>query len=61
VKQEPPLPVSVELARDTTGDAALAQAIRERVRSVLVVQTDIDLVPWGSLRRSEYKSSLVDH
>jgi phenylacetate-CoA ligase len=61
VKQEPPLPVSVELARDTSADATLAEAIRERLRTVLVVQTHIDLVPWGSLRRSEYKSKLVEH
>jgi phenylacetate-CoA ligase len=60
VKQEPPLPVNVELARGTTADAALAEAIRERLRSVLVVQTRVDLVPWGSLRRSEYKSKLVE-
>jgi phenylacetate-CoA ligase len=61
VKQDPPLPVSVELAPGGTADAALAEAIRERLRAVLVVQTRIDLVPWGSLRRSEYKSKLVDH
>jgi phenylacetate-CoA ligase len=61
VKQEPPLPVSVELARDATADADLADAIRDRLRKVLVVQTQIDLVPWGSLRRSEYKSKLVEH
>ena len=61
VKQEPPLPVSVELARDATEDAGLADAIRERLRNVLVVQTQIELVPWGSLRRSEYKSKLVEH
>ena len=61
VKQEPPLPVSVELARDATADAGLADAIRERLRNVLVVQTQIELVPWGSLRRSEYKSKLVEH
>jgi phenylacetate-CoA ligase len=61
VKQEPPLPVSVELARDRTADDELAEAIRERLRNVLVVQTHIDLVPWGSLRRSEYKSKLVEH
>jgi phenylacetate-CoA ligase len=60
VKQEPPLPVTVELARGATGDAALAEAIRERLRNVLVVQTRVDLVPWGSLRRSEYKSRLVE-
>jgi phenylacetate-CoA ligase len=59
-RQEPPLPVSVELARDGTVDVALAEAIRERIRSVLVVQTNVELVPWGSLRRSDYKSRLVE-
>ena len=51
--------MSVELSRGGTEDAALAEAIRERLRNVLVVQTHIELVPWGSLRRSEYKSKLV--
>jgi phenylacetate-CoA ligase len=60
VKQEPPLPVSVELAPDRAEDAALAEAIRERLRSVLVVQMQVELVPWGSLGRSEYKSKLVE-
>ncbi len=61
VKQEPPLPVSVELARGAAADPELAEAIRERVRGVLVVQAQVELVPWGSLRRSEYKSNLVEH
>jgi len=61
VKQEPPLPVRVELARDADADDSLADAIRERLRSVLVVQTQVELVPWGSLRRSEYKSRLLEH
>jgi phenylacetate-CoA ligase len=60
-KQDPPLPVSVELARGAAVDAALADAIRDRLRDVLVVQTRVDLVPWGSLHRSEYKSKLVEH
>ncbi len=60
VKQEPPLPVAVELARDASLDAELADAIRERLRAVLVVQTRVELVPWGSLARSEYKSTLVE-
>jgi phenylacetate-CoA ligase len=60
VKQEPPLPVEVELAADAGDDPALADAIRERLRSALVVQTRVHLVPWGSLRRSEYKSRLVE-
>jgi phenylacetate-CoA ligase len=61
VKQEPPLPVSVELARGANADAALAEAIRERLRSVLLTQTRVELVHWGSLQRSEYKSKLVEH
>jgi phenylacetate-CoA ligase len=60
VKQEPPLPVNVELARDATPDAALAEGISEKLRSVLVIQARVELVPWGSLRRSEYKSTLVE-
>jgi phenylacetate-CoA ligase len=61
VRQDPPLPVTVELARGATASPALAQAIAERVRAALVVQAQVDLVPWGSLQRSEYKSKLIDH
>jgi phenylacetate-CoA ligase len=60
VKQDPPLPVRVELARDAAADAALADAIRDRLRSALVVQTAVELVPFGTLARSEYKSKLVE-
>jgi phenylacetate-CoA ligase len=60
VKQEPPLPVAVELAPDRAADAALAERIREKLRNVLVVQTRVDLVSCGSLPRSEYKSKLVE-
>jgi phenylacetate-CoA ligase len=60
VKQEPPLPVSVELAQGAAADPALADAIGDRVRAVLVVRAHIELVPFGTLRRSEYKSRLVD-
>jgi phenylacetate-CoA ligase len=60
VKQEPPLPVSVELAPGHAADEALADSIRKRLRDVLIVQTQVDLVPWGTLRRSEYKSKLVE-
>ena len=61
VKQEPPLPVSVELTPNTSAKPELAEAIRERLRNVLVVQTRVDLVRWGSLQRSEYKSKLVEN
>jgi phenylacetate-CoA ligase len=60
VKQEPPLPVSVELAPGAPADAALAEAIGARLREVLVVQARVDLVPPGTLGRSEYKSKLVE-
>ena len=60
VKQEPPLPVSVELARGAESSDELAEAIRDRIRNVLIVQMRVDLVEWGSLQRSEYKSKLVE-
>jgi phenylacetate-CoA ligase len=60
VKQEPPLPVAVELAQNAPADPGVADAIRERIRSVLVVRTRVDLVPFGTLGRSEYKSKLVE-
>ena len=60
-KQDPPLPVAVELAEGKQADDGLAERIRARLRDSLVVQTRVDLVPWGSLRRSEYKSKLVEH
>jgi phenylacetate-CoA ligase len=60
VVQDPPLPVSVELGREANADAALAEAIRARLREVLVVQTQVELVPWRSLKRSDYKSKLVE-
>jgi phenylacetate-CoA ligase len=60
VKQNPPLPVSVELAPGTAADGALAEAISARLREVLVVQTSVELVPAGTLDRSEYKSKLVE-
>jgi phenylacetate-CoA ligase len=60
VKQEPPLPVEVELADGAAGAAELAEAIRERIRSVLVVGARVELVPFGALERSEYKSKLVE-
>lgn len=61
VKQEPPLPIEVELARGRADDAGLAETIRARLRSVLVFTAGIKLVPYGTLQRSEYKSKLVQH
>ncbi|AFL50153.1 phenylacetate-CoA ligase [Sinorhizobium fredii] len=60
-RQEPPLPVSVELASDCQDAPELAARIQKRIRDVLLVSTRIDIVPWGTLKRSEYKSKLVQH
>jgi phenylacetate-CoA ligase len=60
VKQAPPLPVVVELAEGEGAAPDLADRIRQRIRDVLVVTTEIVLVPWGTLPRSDYKSKLVD-
>jgi phenylacetate-CoA ligase len=60
VKQQPPLHIAVELAEGIAGDGALAENIRKRVRDKLVFTSAIDLVPWGTLPRTDYKSKLVD-
>jgi phenylacetate-CoA ligase len=59
-RQEPPLPVSVELGQQRAPDAPLAEAIQDRLRDALVVRARVDLVPWGTLQRSDYKSMLVE-
>jgi phenylacetate-CoA ligase len=60
VKQDPPLPVAVELARGAEPAEELADSIRARLREVLVVSTRVELVPWGSLPRDEYKGQLLE-
>jgi phenylacetate-CoA ligase len=59
VKQDPPLAVAVELSPGASEAAGLAEAVAAKIRNVLLVQTTIELVPAGSLPRSEYKSKLV--
>ena len=61
VKQEPPLPIDIELGKDQIAMADLAEKIRARLRGVLVFTAGIKLVPFGTLQRSEYKSKLVQH
>jgi phenylacetate-CoA ligase len=60
VKQEPPLPVSVELAPGAEPDDALAEAIKARIRNVLVVTTEVELVPYETLARTDAKAKLVE-
>ena len=59
VRQEPPLPVSVELAPGSRAEG-LAERIRARLRETLLVTTEITLAAPGALPRSEYKSKLVE-
>ncbi len=61
VKQEPPLPIDIELGKGQIVAADLAEKIRDRLRNVLVFTAGIKLVPFGTLQRSEYKSKLVQH
>ena len=61
VKQNPPLKVLVELTDSPAEPQGLAESIRQRLRDKLVVTTEIQLVPAGSLPRSEYKSKLIDY
>jgi phenylacetate-CoA ligase len=62
VKQDPPLPVQVELAKDAPADdPGLADRIGDALRARLVFTARVELVPFGTLQRSEYKSRLVRH
>ena len=61
VSQDPPLPVDVELAKDAAPEPALAERIAKRIRDALVFTARVELVPFGSFQRSEYKSKLVQH
>jgi phenylacetate-CoA ligase len=59
IRQEPPLPVSVEITPGADVEG-LQERIRGRLREKLLVTTEIELLPAGSLPRSEYKSKLVE-
>jgi phenylacetate-CoA ligase len=58
-KQDPPLPLSVELAEGAEADPELADAIAARLREALAARMAVELVPFGALERSEAKSALV--
>ena len=59
-RQTPPLHVVVEVAEGVSASADLAQAIKAGLRDRLVASTEIELVPPGTLPRTDYKSKLVD-
>jgi phenylacetate-CoA ligase len=54
------LPVAVEMADATVSPPDLAERIGARLREALTVAASVELVPFGSLPRSSYKSKLVD-
>ena len=58
VRQDAAPRVLVEVQGDPDPD--LAARIRTAIRTKLVVSTEVELVPYGTLPRSEYKSKLVD-
>jgi phenylacetate-CoA ligase len=58
VRQDAPPRVLVEVEGEP--DGGLAAEIRTAIRTQLVVTTEVELVPYGTLPRSEYKSKLVD-
>lgn len=60
VRQEPPLSLVVEMAQGYEPNAGLAAEIEQAIRARLIAATRVELVPFGSLPRSEYKTKLVD-
>ncbi|MCB1502309.1 MAG: phenylacetate--CoA ligase family protein [Bauldia sp.] len=58
-RQDPPLRVLVESGGSGAADD-LAARITARLREAMLVSTEITVVPFGSLPRSDYKSKLVD-
>jgi phenylacetate-CoA ligase len=60
VRQDAPPRVLVELGEGQPADGKLSGAIQRAIRAKLVTSTAVELVPYGALPRSEYKSRLVD-
>lgn len=60
VAQPSPVPVKVELAEGRTASPDFALKIGRRIRDALTFTAEVELVPWGSLPRTDYKIKLVD-
>ena len=60
VRQDAAPRVLVELGEGERAGDDLSRIIRQAIRGKLVATTAIELVPYGTLPRSEYKSQLVD-
>ena len=60
-RQDPPLRILVERGERAKADAGdLGERVAKEIRAKLLVTTKIELVPFGALPRSDYKSKLVD-
>jgi phenylacetate-CoA ligase len=59
VKQQPPLPIKVEVAEGGEPTERLSASIRQKLRDTLLFTSSVELVPAGSLPRTDYKSKLV--
>ena len=58
VRQQPPLPIVVELAKGSPSEG-LSERIKQALREKLLFTAEIVLAPAETLPRSEYKSKLV--
>lgn len=61
VLQTPPLPISIELGPGISASPDLSDRIASEIRDRLLVTTEINLVPNGTVPRETYKSKLVDY
>jgi phenylacetate-CoA ligase len=56
-----PVPITVERTADTKSDPAeLATRIEDAIATRLSFEADVDIVPAGTLERSQYKAELVE-
>ena len=60
VKQSPPLPIVVEMAETEVHSEDLAEQIARRIREKLTTTVRVELVKYGTLPRTDYKSKLID-
>ena len=60
-KQEPPLPVLVELEEGAPNDPELSQQLAREIRARLLFTPQVRLVAARSLPRSDYKLALLDY
>jgi phenylacetate-CoA ligase len=62
VSQAPPLPIVMELAPGVASEPpGLRDRIAAEIKTRLLVQADVQLVPHGTLPRDTYKTKLVEY